>query len=79
MEECKGDGKNKGYCCQNTPENQRPVEAEDLEKINKIAKGKIFKKDDKGNFYPNQVPLIRPNGRWKGQKYRSMSMWWNAR
>lgn len=61
IDECKGDGKEKGYCCSNTPENKKTMEDSDMENINKIAKGKIFKKDNHGNFFPGQIPLVNPN------------------
>ena len=51
IDECKGDGKEKGYCCSNSPENKKTMKDSDMENINKIAKGKIFKKDNHGNFF----------------------------
>ena len=61
IHQCTGDGKEKGYCCDTSPENMVPMEEKDMEHINKIANGKIFKKDQNGNFYPNQLPLIKTN------------------
>jgi len=61
IHQCTGDGKDKGYCCDKSPENMKPMEEKDMEHINKIANGKIFRKDPNGNFYPNQIPLIKTN------------------
>lgn len=59
IEQCTGDGKEKGYCCPNTPYTNQQLTNDDLDNINKTAKGKIFVKDDKGKFIPGQIPLVK--------------------
>ena len=61
IHECTGDGKEKGYCCDKSSENMRTMGNKDMEHINKIANGKIFRKDPNGNFYQNQIPLVKTN------------------
>ena len=61
VNQCEGEGKEKGYCCSKTPENMKTMDDKDMEHINKIAKGKIFKKDQDDKFYPGQIPLVKPN------------------
>ena len=43
VNQCEGEGKEKGYCCSKTPENMK-TDDKDMEHINEIADGKIFKK-----------------------------------
>ena len=58
VNQCPGD---KGYCCDNSPANQKQMDERDMTEINMIANGKIFKKDENGNFMPNQIPLVKVN------------------
>ena len=57
IDQCKGDGKEKGYCCPKTEENMKSIDEHDLEKINKVANGNIFTKDNNGHFYSGQIPV----------------------
>lgn len=58
VNQCPGE---KGYCCDNSPANQKQMDERDMTEINMIANGKIFKKDEHGNFMPNQIPLVKVN------------------
>tara|TARA_B100000787_G_C16182691_1_gene292802 strand:- start:1264 stop:2031 length:768 start_codon:yes stop_codon:yes gene_type:complete len=61
VQQCSGEGKEKGYCCDNIPKNKKPMTTNDLKNINRIAKGKIFNKDENMDFLPNQIPLVKTN------------------
>jgi hypothetical protein len=61
VNQCSNEGQEKGYCCDNSKINQNPITSNDLKNINKIAKGKIFNLDEKGNILSGQVPLVKTN------------------
>ena len=61
VNQCSNEGQEKGYCCDNSKINQNPITSNDLKNINKIAKGKIFNLDEKGNILSGQVPILEPN------------------
>ena len=49
----------KGYCCEKNQENMKKISHEDLNKINKMAGAEIYKKDNHGNFFEGQIPLVK--------------------
>ena len=61
VSQCKGSDKEKGYCCYKDKESNKPLTNNDLENINKIAGSEIFKRNDKGDIFDGQVPLIKVN------------------
>ena len=58
MSQCSGDGKEKGYCCD---KNDKIMDKTDMAEINLTAGEDIFVKDEKGEFFPGQIPLVRTN------------------
>ena len=61
VNQCDGPGKEKGYCCQKDKESENLITTEDLENINQKAGSEVFKRDEHGNVFKGQVPLIRVN------------------
>ena len=72
LEDCQGAEFEKGYCCDpNNVELQKPMDDEYMEHINRKFEAKVFEKDEHGNFWPGQVPLIKPltqNGKLKAME-----------
>lgn len=61
VSECRGDGKEKGFCCYKDKESDKLITTDDLERINQMARGEVFKRDEHGNVFKGQVPLIKLN------------------
>ena len=61
VSECRGDGKEQGFCCYKDKESDKLITTHDLEKINQMANGEVFKRDENGNVFKGQVPLIKLN------------------
>ncbi len=58
IEKCPGD---KGYCCEKTKKNMEDINKSDLDKINNMTKAEIYKRNENGNYYKGQIPLIKTN------------------
>lgn len=61
VQQCEGPGKEKGYCCPKNDDSNKLITTSDLENINQIAGGEIFKRDEHGNVFKGQVPLVKVN------------------
>jgi hypothetical protein len=61
VQQCDGPGKTKGYCCKKDTESGNLITTADLENINQLAGGEVFKRDEHGNVFKGQVPLVRVN------------------
>lgn len=62
LEDCQGAEFEKGYCCDpNNMEMAKPMDDEYMEHINRKFESQIFTKDEHGDFYSNQIPLIKKN------------------
>ena len=61
LEDCQGKEFEKGYCCDpNNPELHKPVDDEFMEEMNQKFEARIFHKNEHGDFFPGQIPLIKP-------------------
>ena len=61
VQNCKGPGREKGYCCLKDSESNKLITTQDLENINQMAGGEVFKRDEHGNVFKGQVPLVKVN------------------
>jgi hypothetical protein len=61
VSECSGEGQDKGFCCYKNKESDKLITTNDLEKINQMANGEVFKRDENGNVFKGQIPLIKLN------------------
>ena len=61
LNDCRGTGFKKGYCCDaNDEEMQKLMDDDFMENMNRKFEAKIFHQDEHGDFYPGQIPLIKP-------------------
>ena len=60
-QQCDGPGKEKGCCCKKDTESENLITTADLENINQMAGSEVFKRDEHGNVFKGQVPLVRVN------------------
>lgn len=61
LNDCKGSGFQKGYCCDPYDKNmQKMVDDNFMEEMNRKFEANIFNKDEHGDFFPGQIPLVKP-------------------
>lgn len=80
LNDCQGPDFKKGYCCDPMkPDIHKIMDDEYMEEMNQKFEANIFTKDESGNFFPGQIPLIKPRTQKKKIKsYGSLYLWRNS-
>ena len=61
LNDCQGADFKKGYCCDPMkPDIHKTMDDEYMEEMNQKFEANIFTKDESGDFFPGQIPLLKP-------------------